>query len=84
MNRQHQNYGSYQNFGNKSRKTWLSRLLRWTWKTTVLLISITIRVALSIIWITANLVVAFFWGMISFDSMKSFRRQQRAKGDFRW
>lgn len=76
--------GSYQNLGNQGRKTWFNRLLGWTWKTVVLLISLTIRVALGMIWLTASLVVAFFWGTISFDSMKSFRRQQRAKGDFRW
>ncbi len=75
--------GSYQNLGNQGRKTWFNRLLGWTWKTVVFLISLTIRVALAMIWLTASL-VAFVLGMMSAYSMKDFRRHQRAKGDYRW
>lgn len=75
--------GSYQNLGNQGRKTWFNRLLGWTWKTVVFLISLTIRVALAMIWLTASL-VAFLLGMMSAYSMKDFRRHQRAKGDYRW
>ena len=65
---------------NQQQKTWLDRLLRWTWKTIVIVVHVALWVTVGIL----QLVGAFILGVISANSPKNHRRRQRAKGDFRW
>ena len=84
MDTEVENGNAYEALRKKRRKTWLNRLLRWTWMTVVILVSVTFRIAFGIIWLMASVAGAFIIGLLSANSMDNYRRHQRAKGDYRW
>ena len=83
MDTEVENGNAYEALRKKRRKTW-NRLWRWTWMSVVILVSVTFRIAFGIIWLMASVAGAFIIGLLSANSMDTYRRHQRAKGDFRW
>ena len=84
MDTEIENGNAYEALRKKRRKTWLNRLLRWTWMTVVILVSVTFRIAFGIIWVMAVMAWVVFDALVTVNSSKNHRRLMRAKGDFRW